>query len=475
MRRPLMLFAVLLSIGLVGLGSVLVFLRRAEVQIAQVFRSAAPNEEHSTWIGSVSVFDGERLLRDQDVLLRGATVVSVTAAGGQTPPTGALRIDGRGRTLLPGLIDSHAHLLTAGAPPWATFLPKTDSNARAMLYAGVTSVLVAQSGPDEDRLLRKSEHGSSAVPHLFVAGPGLTAPGGHPIPFVRALLPWPLSSCVTARQPTAATAQEARTQVARIWGMHHPPLCKIFFDALPKGAPQLSREVLRSAIKEARDVGMRPIVHIGSSADMVIAAEEGAALLMHPPSKDVLSDEQVATLARIKIPFVTTLRTLLASDEVGRTGGTQLEREIMDARLIESFAHKPPGFAIRGFEQLETEFPQAAARMRENIQRLTRAGVPFFVGTDAGVFGVFPGASLHGEIRELEKAGLSPQDILRAATRAPAAFLDPSRSFGQVAAGQRADLLLVRGDPLSDLGALSAMEEVWLSGVRLTRRPVSAQ
>ena len=311
------------------------------------------------------------------------------------------------------------------------------------------------------------------MPDLFHAGPGLTAPGGHPVPFVRALIPWPLSSFVSSRQPVAATVEEAKSQVQQIHGRHHPPLFKIFFDAIPTGTPHLSREVLESTVKTARELGMRPVVHIGSSADMVTAAEVGVALLMHPPSSDLLTDEQVATLAKIGTPFVTTMRTLLAADEVVRAGGTPLERESMDARLFTSFAHRPKGFAIPGFEQLEKEFPVAAARMQENVQRLVRAGVPFFVGSDSGVFGVFPGASLHGEMLALVRAGIDPLMILRAATSAPAAFLDPEKRFGRVAPGQRADLLLVRGDPVADLHALSAIDDVWLSGMRLNRRPVT--
>ena len=470
-KRLLFLFA-LGGLGFLGLSA---FVRQAEVRTAQVTRSHPLQDTELTWIANVSVFDGQELLRDRDVLLRGANIVSVTDAGSHPLPAEALRIDGNGKTLLPGLIDSHAHLLTAGAPPWGRFLPRTDANARAMLYAGVTSVLVAQSGADEDQLIKQGETEHAAVPHLFPSGPGLTAPGGHPIPFVRALIPWPFSSFVVSRQPVAATVDEAKLQVSLIHGRHHPPLFKIFFDAIPKGTPHLSRAVLESTVKAARELGMRPVVHIGSSADMVTAAEVGVALLMHPPSSDLLTDEQVATLAKIGTPFVTTMRTLLAADEVVRTGGTPLEREIMDARLFTSFASRPQGFAIPGFEQMEKEFPVAAARMQENVQRLVRAGVPFFVGSDTGVFGVFPGASLHGEMLALARGGIKPALILRSATSAPAAFLDPTMRFGRVAPGQRADLLLVRGDPVADLHALSKIEEVWLSGMRLHRQPVTQQ
>jgi imidazolonepropionase-like amidohydrolase len=337
----------------------------------------------------------------------------------------------------------------------------------------VTSVLVAQSGADEDELAARAAAGAALSPHLFRAGPGLTAPGGHPIPFIRVLLPWPLSALVIRRQPTAATPAEAEVQVARIHDRHRPPLLKIFYDDIPRGTPHLSREVLEAAVRAARARGMRPVVHIGGSADMVTAAEAGAALLMHPPLHDVLTEAQVARLRALGVPFVTTLRMPLAAEQVGRTGGTRLEREVMDPRVLAALATPPREWALKGFEDLQRQLPAAAARARENVRRLVLGGVLFFVGTDAGVFGVFPGASLHGELIELARLGLPPLQLLRAVTSAPAAFLDPARTFGRVAPGQRADLLLVRGDPLADLGALADIEEVFLAGARLERVPVA--
>ena len=72
-------------------------------------------------------------------------------------------------------------------------------------------------------------------------------------------------------------------------------------------------------------------------------------------------------------------------------------------------------------------------------------------------------------MRLLVTLGMTPSDVLRAATSAPAAFLDPDGRFGKIAPGWRADLLLVRGDPTRNIDALSAIAEVWLGGVRLQR------
>lgn len=120
-----------------------------------------------------------------------------------------------------------------------------------MLYAGVTSVLVAQSGVDEERLVRNSVAGLSAAPHLFLAGPGRTAPGGHPIPFVRALVPWPLRAVVVSSQPTAATEAEAKRQAERIGRIHHPPLFKTVADL---GALTALDEVWLSGVRLARQL-----------------------------------------------------------------------------------------------------------------------------------------------------------------------------------------------------------------------------
>jgi imidazolonepropionase-like amidohydrolase len=93
---------------------------------------------------------------------------------------------------------------------------------------------------------------------------------------------------------------------------------------------------------------------------------------------------------------------------------------------------------------------RADARRKEVLAALVGSGVRVVAGTDAGVFYVFPGFSLHEELRNLVDAGLSPYRALRAATVDAAASLEAS-DRGRIAAGQRADLLLLDSDPLADI------------------------
>ena len=129
-----------------------------------------------------------------------------------------------------------------------------------------------------------------------------------------------------------------------------------------------------------------------------------------------------------------------------------------------------PKWNLQGFsEEIDRRPGEVAAETAANFRRLLAAGTRMFVGTDSGVHGVFPGASLHREMQLLVELGMSPLEVLKAATSAPAAFLDADGAFGRIAPGQRADLLLVRGNPAADIEALTAIDEVFLDGVRLRR------
>ena len=143
-------------------------------------------------------------------------------------------------------------------------------------------------------------------------------------------------------------------------------------------------------------------------------------------------------------------------------------------RLLQPWLDEPR-WELQGFsEEIDRRATEVAADTAANVRTLLAAGVSLFVGTDSGVHGVFPGASLHLVMRLLVELGMSPLDVLRAATSAPAAFLDPSSRIGTITSGQRADLSLVRGDPTEETADLAAIEEVFVGRVRLRHDGPSA-
>ena len=219
---------------------------------------------------------------------------------------------------------------------------------------------------------------------------------------------------------------------------------------------------------------MRAIVHTTTPEDTLTAVEVGAALLVHVPQRGVLTPSEVSRIVAADVPLVTTARLISASHQLAREGPIALEREMHGPALLEPWLASPL-WDLEGFSE-EIDEPatreQAVRDTAANVRRLREGGARLLVGTDSGVHGVFPGSSLHREMRYLVELGLTPVDVLRAATSEPADFIDPEARFGRVAPGYRADLLLVQGDPTDTIDALSEIEGVWLAGARLQREPV---
>jgi imidazolonepropionase-like amidohydrolase len=116
-----------------------------------------------------------------------------------------------------------------------------------------------------------------------------------------------------------------------------------------------------------------------------------------------------------------------------------------------------------------TENTLGTSQAEANVRCLANAGVTLLAGTDAPNPGTVYGESLHRELELLVKCGLSPAQALSAATAEPARVFDLA-DRGRIAPGKRADLLLVTGDPLTDITATRAIERIWRAGIPCDRR-----
>ncbi|MFQ5632838.1 MAG: amidohydrolase family protein [bacterium] len=444
----------------------------SKMEVASV--SKVPNPPNNILFRDVSVFDGSNMLRHQDVLIAGRMITFVAPTGTNPLPEDedVVQIDGTGKTLLPGLIDAHIHVFSAGEKD--ILPPEPETIGGALLYAGITTALITADPGDATKLALASRKGTTLAPHLYTSGPGLTAPGGHPIPLLKAMLPWPIRYFAVRSVFTAADAEEARRKTQQIIAEFQPEFLKIIYDDLPPGAPHLSSQSMKAAIAEAKQIGVRPIVHATTTSDAVKAAEAGAALLVHIPQRGILDDDQIARLGATKVPVVTTVNLITASRDLAKRGPTELENSMVDPRVL-SIWQKEPAWDLPGFsDEIDQIYAKVAKETRTNFQKLLAAGVPLLIGTDSGVHGVFPGSSLHRELETAVNLGMPPLDALKAVTSIPASFLDPEETFGYIRPGQRADMLLVQGDPSSDITALSKIEKVFLEGVEIKRQALGS-
>jgi imidazolonepropionase-like amidohydrolase len=386
------------------------------------------------------VFDGEQVLPRTSVLVRDGHVAAV--GQGLMAPPGADLIDGAGGTLLPGLIDAHAHVRGLGL--------------RDEIVFGVTTVLDMNTEVDWAAAQRAEQRDAESTGRaldradLFSAGTLATAPGGHGTEW--------------GPVPTVASAAEAPAFIqARL--AEGSDFIKIVYDdnrSFGSRIPTLDRDTLKALIAASRAAGKLSVVHVGSVAGARDAIEAGADGLAHLSPEAVL-DPEVVRLARQRGTFVVPTLSLNESLCGVRTGASLLQDDHL-LPFLREYAHRTLGdcFHLRPPRPLDFAFVLAS------VSRLRDAGVPILAGTDAPNPGTAHGVSLHRELELLVRAGLSPVEALRAATSAPArAFRLADR--GRIAVGLRADLLLVDGDPTTNILATRAIRRVWKLGQAVDR------
>ncbi|MDP6980140.1 MAG: amidohydrolase family protein [Myxococcota bacterium] len=449
----------------------------------------APETAHVAWpstapervlIENVAVFDSEALVvrPGRDVVIADRRIEAVRPHASQSAAEGARVIDGRGATLVPGLIDMHGHIAASTLPTWDFGLPTPEANLTGYAYSGVTTVFDPSdpSGDAFERRARVADH-ELVGPRIFTTGKMLTCPDGHPRALVQAFAPgwiaWWLEDQVATGIESIAEAQ-AEVDVLAEAGAD---AVKIAIDAIPLTAPTLRRELAQAVVARARDHGLRTVAHIGTTRDAIDAGEAGVALWVHGVYKERIPDAQIAQLASYGIPMVATIEVFdrYARGIRGPIQATRLERETVSPEVLERFHPIPDDFELGALASWIDIATESRVNQFDNLRRLRAAGVTILAGSDVQS-GVFPGASLHRELANLVDAGMSPAEAIRAATLDPARFIanGGEPDAGIIAAGKRADFILVEGDPTRDIAALSNIREVFLDGVAIERAAVGA-
>lgn len=402
----------------------------------------APDATATLFIRQVRLFDGERVTDEVDVLVRDGLVRAL--GHGLQAPKGVPVIDGKGKTLLPGLIDAHVH--TYGG-----------SSRQDALRFGVTTEVdlfsdwrqLADARRQRDSLARTD------AADLYSAGTLVTVAGGHgteygvPIPT--------LASTSAADKFVADRIAEGSDFIKLVledgtrWG---------------KRNPSLSQPQVAAVIAATHRQGKLAIAHVATQQDAEVALMAGADLLAHMFTDAPAGDSLVELARSRKTCVVATLTVLDSVDQGG--GGTRLAADSLVSSALSAEQR----------QALTQSFPKplatgVLAQARDNVARLHSAGVTVLAGTDAGNPGTAHGVSLHQELELLVEAGLTPIEALRAATSQTARCFGLDR--GSIAIGARADLLLVDGNPSVDIRDTRRTAGVWKNGFPIAHTaPASA-
>ncbi|HKC13735.1 MAG TPA: amidohydrolase family protein, partial [Vicinamibacteria bacterium] len=330
-----------------------------------------------------------------------------------------------------------------------------DSAKQALLF-GVTTELNMGAPPKFVEDLKRTDAARKAFDSaaLLSAGNVVTPPKGHGTEYGLPV-------------PTLASAEDAQAFVdARI--TEGSDYIKIILEdgrACHLEFARLSEEELAAAVAAAHKRGKLAVVHISSQEDARIAISAGADGIAHlfsdgPPQAEVVS------LMRRSHAFAITTLTAIQSG-LGTASGASL---LADGRLV---AFLSPAAQAHLREPIPFRCAGDLANAFAAAKELRKAGVPILAGTDAPAPGSWNGASLHGELELLVRAGRTPSDALAAATSVPAKTFHLT-DRGRIAPGLRADLLLVHGDPTSVITSTRDIVAVWKAGVPVARSPLAS-
>ena len=386
-------------------------------------------------ITNVRIFDGERVIPRGTVVFQDRRILAVGEKVAIPANAGEV-VDGAGQTILPGFIDSHTHA-------WG------DGLERALVF-GVTTELDMFLSPDVARRQRDEQARSGAPDRadLYSAGFLATAPGGHGTEYGVAV-------------PTLTRPEQAQDWVDARLGEGSDYIKIVMEDGSPYHLklPTLDRGTLGALIAAAHKRGKLAVVHISTEDGAREMIEAGADGLVHIFT-DRAPEPGFAALAKRHGAFVIPTLTAVESS-VGVASGQSLPN---DPRLAPYLRDSETYNLRRSFPRGKLDFQNAL----DTVRQLAKAGVPILAGTDAANPGTAHGVSIHRELELLVQAGLSPLQALTAATATPARVFG-LRDRGRIAPGLRADLVLVKGDPTTDIMAARDIQRIWKLGQRASR------
>uniref|UniRef100_Q02CX0 Transport permease protein n=1 Tax=Solibacter usitatus (strain Ellin6076) TaxID=234267 RepID=Q02CX0_SOLUE len=386
-------------------------------------------------------------------------------------------IEGAGKTLLPGLIDVHVHLAASGGLGGSDseFQLAMQHSAAALLYSGVTAARSVGDGLDASLKLRKSlDSGARLGANLFICGPMFTAEGGHGTEFVEHLPPAIKNSVRAQLIRTPKTPEEARKQVRDLKAAQVDGIKAILEAGWGDGMlfDRLDLLIVRAVAEEAHAQRLPLAIHTGDARDVADAIEIGTTSVEHGSWRDEIPDRLLERMAHGGIYLDPTLGVIeaYANYFAGKSDalGNSLVQQVVSGQLLKNTREFLASGKAVNPDRAE-QFQHALDQARANLLHAWKAGVPLAMGTDSGNPMVFHGPSLHHEIQLWVQAGIPIPVALQAATVNAAKLLGAGQRIGAIRKGMDADLLMVDGNPLQEIGATERISLVVLKGERIRR------
>jgi imidazolonepropionase-like amidohydrolase len=418
--------------------------------VGQTARADALLIEH------VTLLDGIHAPQpDMTVGVVGNHVTIVTPSALAHEPAGR-HIDGRGKYLIPGLMDVHIHLrggfdpaAGANAEPGPPNRQEGVEALASFLYAGVTTVLDVGNRPEHILPLRADERsGRILSPRIFATGNLITYPGSH-------------GDRIALR---ISDFEKDKPLLDRHIAEQQPDVLKLTLEEEGWGSrpmiPVMPVDLLGKIIRYYNLHGIRTTVHVSSELHSLDAIYAGSDTLAHPVIQGPVSDSFVKLMAAKKVPFASTLT-------IGDNYNRLVEHpEYLDEPLYVASFSAADRERLRTQTRAEWKGSVWTAWMKvmnpiaqENVRKVHAAGGVVACGTDQS-----SGPATQRELELLVQAGIAPLDVLRIATYNSAVFLGKADQLGSIDVGKLADLVLLGKDPVADINNTKSIVFVMKNG-----------
>ena len=403
---------------------------------------------------NVVPFDRERILEGQTVIVRDGRIAQIGPASKVKVPAGAVKIDGRGKYLMPGLADMHVHLSTQ--PDLAS------QQLQLFLANGVTTVRNMIGKPEHLLLRDRVAKGELPGPTIYTAGPPLL---GNTVPTPE------VAERVVVEQ------KKAGYDLLKVHeGLTPETYAAIVATAKRVGIPFAGHVTATVGLKRALDAQQTSIEHLDGYLQAMVADDSpvkptGSQVVLGPVLEHIDESKIPALAAATRKAGVwndptLTLFKLIVSDVTSEDLLKWPEMQYVPAKMREAFAKQ---------KQSTMDHPAPDGERRRSIElrnkmlmALHDAGAKLLIGPDSPQFFLVPGFATHRELQSFVEAGLTPYEAIEAATRNPGEYfadvMKVPRDFGTVEVGMRADLILLDANPLESVANLSRRAGVMVRG-----------
>jgi imidazolonepropionase-like amidohydrolase len=412
---------------------------------------------------TVIPMDRERTLQGQTVVVREGRIAQIGAARSVKTPQDAVRVDGTGKYLMPGLAEMHGHL-----PPADT--PRNVVENILFLYVanGVTTVRGMLGDSHHLEVRREIADGKLLGPKLYVAGPAFSGKSAPSVEIAQKMV----------REQKSAGFDHLKIQE----GLKREVYDAVVAAAREAGISFAGHVPNEVGVPHALDVRQKSIDHLDNYIDAV-EASDSPARGADPPTRARwlvfhLDQSKIAPLAKrtresgVWMVPTMALWEIFSGDEKVESLLERPELKYMPKQMVDQWAA-----AKR--KMLANTDPKSGAKViefrKKMLGALHEAGAKIALGTDSPQIFSVPGFSIHREMPIMIAAGMKPFDVLESGTRNVAEYFGTLKQTGTVETGKRADLILLEANPLTDVANVSKRAGVMVNGKWLPESEIRAR